>query len=141
MMPTTTTASHAQPRCVRAGVLRPHVLHQPHGEDAEPVADRACRAADQSLEQRAARQQRRRQRQPQEHQREDGPGERVVPLPPGRLLLRWLRLRWCFFRRLRGVCHEGRLACVKFGGRFSLKAFMPSVWSAVANAEWNSLRS
>ena len=30
---------------------------------------------------------------------------------------------------------------MKFGGRFSLKAFMPSVWSAVANAEWNSLRS
>ena len=25
--------------------------------------------------------------------------------------------------------------------RFSLKAFMPSVWSAVAKAEWNSLRS
>ena len=30
---------------------------------------------------------------------------------------------------------------VKFGGRFSVKAFMPSVWSSVANVEWNSLRS
>ena len=30
---------------------------------------------------------------------------------------------------------------VKFGGRFSVNAFMPSVWSSVAKAEWKSLRS
>ena len=41
---------HGEPRparCVRAGILRPHVPHQPHREDAEPVTDRARRAADQ----------------------------------------------------------------------------------------------
>ena len=31
--------------------------------------------------------------------------------------------------------------CAKFGGRFSVNAFMPSVWSSVAKAEWKSRRS
>ena len=30
---------------------------------------------------------------------------------------------------------------MKFGARFSVNAAMPSVWSSVANAEWNSRRS
>src|SRR5690606_33472411 len=31
--------------------------------------------------------------------------------------------------------------CLKFGWRFSTKACMPSVWSAVAKIEWNTRRS
>src|SRR5690606_8840707 len=31
--------------------------------------------------------------------------------------------------------------CLKFGWRFSTKACMPSVWSAVAKTEWNTRRS
>jgi hypothetical protein len=31
--------------------------------------------------------------------------------------------------------------CVKFGGRFSMNAVIPSDWSSVANAEWKSRRS
>ena len=95
--PTTTSSQPRPARCGRAGVLRPHVAHQPDRENADAVADRAGRAADQSLEQRAAGQQRRRQRQPQEHQADRGAGERVVAKPPGRLPAAGgvSCLRWC----------------------------------------------
>ena len=42
----------------------------------------------------------------------------------------------------RGNDPQGWAAALdKFGGRFSVNAFMPSVWSSVAKAEWKSLRS
>src|ERR1700742_3044417 len=110
MMPTTTTASQAQRgACGLASLPHMNRTNQPQKPPgAEPAPPR--RTADQSLEDRAAGQQRRRQRQPQEDQPQHGPGEGVVTLPPGRLLLRWVLLRWRFFRRLRGICHERRLA-------------------------------
>ena len=127
---------------VRAGLFGLHVAHQPDGDDADAVADRAGCTADQALEQGAARQQRRRQREPQEHQTEGGAGERIASNPPAGLLFRWFPLRSRFFRRPSAVSvTKADYRCVKSGGRFSVKASMPSVWSAVANAEWNSLRS
>ncbi len=61
---------------------------------------------------------------------------------PPRLLGGFL-LRRCFRSAVSARCLSRTqiYRCVKFGGRFSVNAFMPSVWSSVAKAEWNSLRS
>ena len=121
----------------RAGVLGMHVAHQPYGEYAEAVADRARRAADESLEQRAAGQQRRRQREPHEDQAR----ERCRRMCSGEATMAsWLAVpaaavrlpSTLSFRRCRSPTQIN--GGVKFGGRFSVNAFMPSVWSSVAKA-------
>lgn len=46
---------------------------------------------------------------------------------------------------LRNACFQAGRALyqrfVKFGKRFSIKAFIPSFWSSVANVLWNNRRS
>src|ERR1700752_991211 len=142
-MPTATNVIHAQRG---AGGLvsldRMYRTTPPHPPrpPAKVAAVPPRRTADEALEKRSTRQQRGRQGEPDEHEADGRPGKRVVANPP-RLLGGFL-LRRGFLGCLRRVGHRTKIyRCVKFGGRFSVNAFMPSVWSSVANAEWKSLRS
>lgn len=113
--------------------------------NAEAVADRAGRSADQALKQRAARQQRRRHRQQQEQQADGGADEGVAALPPVAFGLDRPR-GFCRRTREGGVGHPQNPSGVASAVGERRRAFgdeggHPLGLVVGGEAEWNSLRS